>query len=141
MNYRIPLSWGPIDTTDKEALEAELKRLRGDIEAINREKGKSLFGDDWLNARDYQGWARTKVEWLKRLLTEDKSTPVLKAYCECCGEHQEVEIEPLRQDKNIPENGIWADVVCKVCRFVMLTFSANVEGDVRLVPLTESEGE
>jgi len=57
---------------------------------------------------------------------------MLKVYCEGCGTQQECEIEPLECDllNVVP----WGDVICKVCRLVMTTFSSEVEGKVEFIP-------
>lgn len=55
----------------------------------------------------------------------------IKFYCDSCGEHRPVEIEPLRKDR-LNGDVAWGDVVCKECRFVITTLTSEMEGTVRL---------
>jgi hypothetical protein len=57
---------------------------------------------------------------------------VIYFYCEVCGDHQEVDIEPLKKDDLNPCP--WGDIVCKACHFVIATVSADVEGKVVFLP-------
>jgi hypothetical protein len=54
-------------------------------------------------------------------------------FCQCCGDFRPVEPIKLERDIVIPENGIWSDVVCKDCHFVITTVSADIEGELLLV--------
>lgn len=55
---------------------------------------------------------------------------MIRFYCNCCGDHQEVEIEPLTKDNLNPDP--WGDIICKVCHFVIATVSADSVGELEL---------
>jgi len=57
---------------------------------------------------------------------------VIRFYCEVCGDHQEVDIEPLKKDDLNPDP--WGDIVCAVCHFVIATVSADSEGEFFFAP-------
>lgn len=63
----------------------------------------------------YSGFSMSDIEQVE-----------LKFYCEGCGEHQPVVIEPLKFDDL--NDDAWGDIVCKVCHVVIATMSANREG-------------
>lgn len=52
---------------------------------------------------------------------------MVKIYCEVCNDHIEV-IAEATQDTDFPEQGIWGDVVCTKCHFVIASFQAPKEG-------------
>lgn len=56
----------------------------------------------------------------------DNKRVFLKFYCEGCGKHQPVVIEPLKFDDL--NNDAWGDIVCKECSLVIATMSSNREG-------------
>lgn len=57
---------------------------------------------------------------------------MIRFYCPTCGDHQEVDIEPL--ERKGPNPDPWGDIVCKVCHFVIATVSADVEGEFCFAP-------
>ena len=58
----------------------------------------------------------------------------LKFYCEVCDKCQPIKPVVLKQDNEFPENGIWDDIVCDHCHFVIATVFAEQEGTVSLTP-------
>jgi len=58
--------------------------------------------------------------------------PLIKIYCDCCDSMQEMIICPLTQDQNCPEQGIWNDIICKKCHFVIATLSSTEEGEYEI---------
>lgn len=56
----------------------------------------------------------------------------IRFYCQVCGDHQEVDIEPL--ERKGPNPDPWGDVVCKACHFVIATASADSEGTLEFRP-------
>ena len=52
----------------------------------------------------------------------------LRAYCENCDKATPCTIDPLTEDER--NDAPWGDVVCEVCRLVLLTFSSDVPGVV-----------
>ena len=52
----------------------------------------------------------------------------MKIYCEVCGKSQDIRIDPMCNDQNFPEQGIWGDLMCSVCNLVIATVSVENEG-------------
>jgi len=50
----------------------------------------------------------------------------IKFYCECCEDGQSVIIEPLTTDELNPDIA-WGDIVCKVCHFVIVSISTDLD--------------
>ena len=60
----------------------------------------------------------------------------IKIYCDACGgKPQSFFVEPLKKDEL--NKTPWGDIVCDKCGFVIATLSADVEGDVALVMVTD----
>ena len=59
----------------------------------------------------------------------------IRFYCECCGQSQQVVIEPVQTDElnTMP----WGDIVCAVCHFVIATISADEPGVYVFVKVAE----
>lgn len=55
----------------------------------------------------------------------------VKIYCEVCGSTKPVIIE-LSKDIIFPEQGIWGDILCSDCHFVIATVFGDVEGEYEL---------
>jgi hypothetical protein len=60
----------------------------------------------------------------------------LKFYCSSCGDHQPVEIEPLRKD-DLNGDVAWGDIICRKCRFIIATVTSETEGILKF--LSEDE--
>jgi len=60
----------------------------------------------------------------------------VKFYCDCCERHRPVEIEPSQTDE-ITRPLIWADIVCTVCRLVIMTITADEPGIYDFVKVGE----
>jgi len=61
---------------------------------------------------------------------------MVKLYCEVCNDHVEV-IAEAAQDTDFPEQGIWGDIVCTKCHFVISGFKASEEGVYELVKVSD----
>ena len=57
-------------------------------------------------------------------------------YCESCGRHMLINIEPMAKD-DLNGNVVWGDIVCAVCHFVIATVSVEEEGIYDLVKVEE----
>lgn len=57
-------------------------------------------------------------------------------YCESCGRHMLINIEPMVKD-DLNGNVVWGDIVCAVCHFVIATVSVEEEGTYRFVRIEE----
>lgn len=63
----------------------------------------------------------------------------VRFYCAGCDKQQPVTIEPLETDElNSPL--IWGDIICNVCRLVIVTISADVPGVYQFVRVAEPTG-
>jgi hypothetical protein len=63
--------------------------------------------------------------------------PIVKIYCDMCEKHQPLEIEPLREDKKFPKNGIWGDLLCGKCHLVITSIRSNKEGVYQILKVKE----
>lgn len=65
----------------------------------------------------------------------------VKFFCEGCGEHQDVIIEPMTRDAHYPDQGIWGDIICRNCKLVIHCVKVGEEGVydfVKVAPLLPS---
>lgn len=53
----------------------------------------------------------------------------MTVWCESCKNMALFFIEDMHSDQ-FPQNGIWGDMVCTVCRLVICTFGSELRGKV-----------
>lgn len=60
-----------------------------------------------------------------------------KIYCEVCGKHQVAAIDKMLPDVHFPQQGIWGDVTCSVCHYVIATITVDEPGQYDLVKVSD----
>ncbi len=62
----------------------------------------------------------------------------VKIYCEVCDTQKPMIIE-MSEDKSFPDQGIWGDILCADCYFIIATVSGDEEGSYGIVLQHRSE--
>jgi len=61
----------------------------------------------------------------------------VRFYCEGCGESRAVIIEDLQSD-DLNGDRVWGDIICRECRLVIATVSADSPGRYRFMKMDAS---
>ncbi len=59
-------------------------------------------------------------------------------YCECCGGFKPLTIK-MEKDVSFPDQGIWGDILCSDCSFVIASVQGDESGEYEIVKKAVTE--